>query len=470
MADDEEVEAPPPYVFEGARAEGEEFELKSGGKTKSITLLGAKQGEGKAAYPNGDSYEGSYAEDKRSGRGTYVYAAQPRPAEGEEALPPIATYEGTWKHGKKDGIGQLTFADGAEYDGQLKRNKRDGTGTFFYANGDIYTGSWENDLKHGQGLYIYKQSGAQIQGTWDAGKIVTGVFTDKFGCFYEGSFDEDAETGSPLFPTGAVLLEPREAPLKPMTKRQAKRKAFMRKQRKAWRPPEPEAKPLERPKVDWHSLNIHLPSGRGPEALAARDRMFDQLDANHDGALAYAEVEKKLCGLLLGDQEHDSADDHICDPRPAILSAFDTAKFQHEERKAHGKGLHERKQYEPHVRKGTHMEEMVERIEFRLMLSYLRVHFELLVMFDIVDDSDDGEISYNEFVHQIPEIEKWGIKVYNPRLTFMEIDSDHKGTIDFDEFREWALAKNLDLDDDEDAGSADLAAHQVDALHAHHTQ
>ena len=104
------------------------------------------------------------------------------------------------------------------------------------------------------------------------------------------------------------------------------------------------------------------------------------------------------------------------------------------------------------------------------MLSYLRVHFELLVMFDIVDESDDGLVSYDEFVTQLPKVQKWGVDVGDPRATFDEIDEDKRGTLDFDEFREWALLKSLELDDEDadDDADASKAAHEAGALHARH--
>ena len=103
-------------------------------------------------------------------------------------------------------------------------------------------------------------------------------------------------------------------------------------------------------------------------------------------------------------------------------------------------------------------------------LACLRVHFELLVMFDIVDDSDDGEINFDEFVCQIPEIKKWGVKVTDARATFDEIDGDRKGTLGFDEFREWALLKHLDLEDDDEDAAANTVAHDPLALHARSSQ
>ena len=79
---------PPPYKYEGPREEGASLEIsvtiepeegaEEGAekkvRTKTITLLGARKGPGgKAAYPNGDAFEGSYFAGKRHGAaGSYT--------------------------------------------------------------------------------------------------------------------------------------------------------------------------------------------------------------------------------------------------------------------------------------------------------------------------------------------------------------------------------------------------------------
>ena len=49
-----------------------------------------------------------------------------------------------------------------------------------------------------------------------------------------------------------------------------------------------------------------------------------------------------------------------------------------------------------------------------------------------------------------PQLAIWGVKVLNPAQTFAQIDCDGYGSIDFDEFRDWAMNANLDLEDDDE--------------------
>ena len=189
--------------------------------------------------------------------------------------------------------------------------------------------------------------------------------------------------------------------------------------------PSPSLLQPPRPKVDWAALGRMLPAGRDAKSKRERDRLFDTLDVDGGGtarSLTYKEVERGLVKLLKGSGVIDF------DPAPAIRSAFDLANHQHEARtgkvldesghktvsvpasqnsaaskiQARRRGQLARR--DPKKAAPADGEEEVQRIEFRLLLSYLRHHFELLVMFDIVDTSDDMAISLAEFKSMLPQV------------------------------------------------------------------
>ncbi|KAF4651807.1 hypothetical protein FOL47_000172 [Perkinsus chesapeaki] len=120
-------------------------------------------GKGTATYPNGDVYEGSYADGRKSGQGVYTYR------DG-------SAYNGNYKNGQREGIGKFTMAaDGSFYHGSFVDGLYDGEGTMSYATtGDVYTGEWKKGLRHGTGTYIYKKGQASVTGTWQDDKIVKG--------------------------------------------------------------------------------------------------------------------------------------------------------------------------------------------------------------------------------------------------------------------------------------------------------
>lgn len=71
-------------------------------------------------------------------------------------------------------------------------------------------------------------------------------------------------------------------------------------------------------------------------------------------------------------------------------------------------------------------------------------------MFQRIDTNFDRRVSLNEFQRAVPEIQKWGVKIQDPVRVFKSIDKNGGGMILFDEFCEWAIKKNLDLEDDDD--------------------
>ena len=189
----DEEDTTPIYTYTGARAEGVVTSVTAGEEpkvlTQDVTLLGERAGAGEAVFPNGDKYSGEFAAGSRSGAGTYVYAASPPAEEGEEPKPPVATFNGKWKAGEKNGVGVMDFSSGAKYHGSFKAGALEGQGTMYYTNGDVYTGEWLAGKKSGSGTYIFKESGAKVQGTWEANQLLEGTFTDKFGNAFAGSFE-----------------------------------------------------------------------------------------------------------------------------------------------------------------------------------------------------------------------------------------------------------------------------------------
>ena len=71
-------------------------------------------------------------------------------------------------------------------------------------------------------------------------------------------------------------------------------------------------------------------------------------------------------------------------------------------------------------------------------------------MFCRIDTSDDFKINLEEFKKAIPILEKWGVKITDPKSEFKKIDNNNSGSIMFDEFCDYAIKKNLDLEDDDD--------------------
>ncbi|KAK9402073.1 radial spoke head 1 like [Crotalus adamanteus] len=118
---------------------------------------GERHGHGKARLPNGDTYEGEYANGKRNGKGLYRFKNGAR-------------YIGEYLENKKHGNGIFIYPDGSKYEGDWVEDQRHGNGVYSYINGDTYTGEWFNNYRHGQGTYFYALTGSKYVGTWANGQ------------------------------------------------------------------------------------------------------------------------------------------------------------------------------------------------------------------------------------------------------------------------------------------------------------
>lgn len=115
--------------------------------------VGERHGKGKNTFPNGDLFEGTYANGKRNGYGIYKWKSGAR-------------YVGEYKDNLRSGQGFFIYPDGSKYKGAYLSGKRHGEGTYLYVNNDVYQGSWVNDMRHGTGTYIFSSAGSKKRGQW----------------------------------------------------------------------------------------------------------------------------------------------------------------------------------------------------------------------------------------------------------------------------------------------------------------
>lgn len=175
--------------------------------------------------------------------------------------------------------------------------------------------------------------------------------------------------------------------------------------------------------IDWTALNAKLPTERTGAAKAKRKDLFKQMDAGN-GILSLAEVDKGIRDVLQLDE--------IFDAKAAIMRAFQIAKRR---------GVSSR---------GAMGDDYIEFKEFRFFLLSLRQYFEYWEAFARTDADGDKRISLEEFKGAQEKIEVWVGPIGDIEGEFAKIDKNGGGIILFDEFCEWAIAKNLDLEDDDD--------------------
>ena len=180
---------------------------------------------------------------------------------------------------------------------------------------------------------------------------------------------------------------------------------------------------------DWDGFLKSLPIKKTVEDRAKRKKMWKAIDMNGNGYLSLAEFDRGVRDVLNLP--------HIFTLKKVLMRAFNASKNRI-------KG------------KSKYSNDYVEWLEFRILLVYLRQYFEYYVMFCRIDTSDDFKVSLSEFKKALPSLEKWGVKINDPGAEFKKIDKNNSGSIMFDEFCEYAIKKNLDLEDDDDFDDCEL--------------
>ena len=180
---------------------------------------------------------------------------------------------------------------------------------------------------------------------------------------------------------------------------------------------------------DWEGLLKRLPIKKTVEERTKRRQLWNAIDMNGNGYISLAEFDRGVRDVLNLPK--------IFSLKKVLIRAFNAAK-----NKIKGKS--------------KHSDDYVEWLEFRILLVYLRQYFEYYVMFCRIDTSDDFKVDINEFKKAIPTLEKWGVKITDPVEEFKKIDNNNSGSIMFDEFCEYAIKKNLDLEDDDDFEDEEL--------------
>lgn len=141
-----------------------------------------RHGKGKYVWPDGEYYEGEWANGVRHGKGKYNYTngsvyigdftEDTVTGKGRMEYPDGRVYDGDWVNGLKHGKGKLTCPDGTVYDGDWEDD--DMTGKTHFVNpgiGVIYDGEVLKGRMHGKGRLTYSD-GRVFEGEWENDKFI----------------------------------------------------------------------------------------------------------------------------------------------------------------------------------------------------------------------------------------------------------------------------------------------------------
>eukprot|EP00092_Neocalanus_flemingeri_P014895 GFUD01016087.1.p1 GENE.GFUD01016087.1~~GFUD01016087.1.p1 ORF type:complete len:183 (-),score=43.94 GFUD01016087.1:103-651(-) len=177
--------------------------------------------------------------------------------------------------------------------------------------------------------------------------------------------------------------------------------------------------------LDWAVINSRLPHKRTKEQYQMRKKLWGAIDVNGNGYVSLSEITRGVRDVLnLGD---------VFDCRPAINRAYHYGRSVAQAKKKHD-------------------DDYLEFREFRFFLQALRQFFEYYQAFSRIDSGQDGRVSKEEFLSENikQSIETWVGPIDDMEAEFAKIDTNKGGQILFSEFVDWALEKNLDIEDDID--------------------
>ena len=89
--------------------------------------------------------------------------------------------------------------------------------------------------------------------------------------------------------------------------------------------------------------------------------------------------------------------------------------------------------------KHSYGDDYVSKAEFRYLLMYLRVYWELWEDFDHIEVDGDRRISLKEFLNGYKTLERWGVFLKDPQATFEELlkYNNANANLTFTQFSAW---------------------------------
>lgn len=185
-----------------------------------------------------------------------------------------------------------------------------------------------------------------------------------------------------------------------------------------------EPKPVDpKKKYDWKDINAKIPVKKTVEERKKRLELWNKINKYGNGYVSFKRLSFQLTNYL-------ELPEVVRQKEPMKL-AFEAA-------------------CDKYSKYGLKKEDgLIEWMEFRIFLVYLRQYFEYWAMFESIDVSGDKKITVAEFKKALPLMENWGIKIKDPESEFKSIDSNKSGDITFDEFCTYAIRKSLELDQDD---------------------
>ena len=190
-------------------------------------------------------------------------------------------------------------------------------------------------------------------------------------------------------------------------------------------PENPEASKTSYENFDWDAMMKKLPVAKTAEDRKKRLELWKKINEYGNGYISFKRLNFQLDKYLQLP--------NVVKNKSPVKLAFEAASNKYS-------------------RYGIKKEDnLIEWMEFRIFLVYLRQFFEYWIMFEKVDNSGDHKIGLEEFKKAIPQMKNWGVEISesNAEKEFKSINKNGRENISFEEFCSFAINKSLDLEEDD---------------------
>jgi len=165
----------------------------------------------------------------------------------------------------------------------------------------------------------------------------------------------------------------------------------------------------------YDAVKDRLPSDVSQESVDVRKSLFRQWDVNGNGKLSLAEIDKAC-------REQLELENVTANLEPILIRAYYATLGDHDD------------------------DGLIEIVQFRRLLEYIALFFEMMFVFEVLGGHDDRRISKKEFMENVTIIRPYlvdrsGATLGDPEAVFETMDANHGGFVLFEELCDF-IAQN----------------------------
>lgn len=174
---------------------------------------------------------------------------------------------------------------------------------------------------------------------------------------------------------------------------------------------------------EWQKLMNKMPVDKTEASAKRRKEIWDEMNAHNNGSVSMKKMSKDM-------EKYLGLPKKVTD-KGCLEKAYNNAKNKVKTKVAGD-------------------DNFIQFGEFRIFLVYLKQYFEYWVMFENLGGGKTMTLTLDQLKESKKILESYGVKIKNPDAEFKAIDKDKSGKLSFDEFADYAIAKELEIEPEDD--------------------